>query len=62
MSENRCGDCSFRAKYDSKPTSIAGRFWRWHINVCPGWKKYFMSLPSEEKISIAAKYDFNKYQ
>ena len=33
-----------RAKYDCRPRSFAGRFWRWHINFCPGWKAYFSSL------------------
>jgi hypothetical protein len=42
--------------------SLAGRFWRWHIYFCPGLKKYFTSLPPEEKAKVAAKYDFKKYQ
>lgn len=24
-----------RAKYEKSPRSLAGRFWRWHINFCP---------------------------
>lgn len=62
MAEENCANCKLRAKYDNKPKSLAGRFWRWHINFCPGWKKYFTSLPSEEKAKVAAKYNFKKYQ
>jgi hypothetical protein len=62
MSENNCANCSLRAKYDNNPKSFAGRFWRWHINVCPGWKKYFTSLPFEEKAEVGTKYNFKKYQ
>nr|WP_321498752.1 hypothetical protein [uncultured Methanolobus sp.] len=62
MAENNCGNCKLRLKYDEKPKSFLGRFWRWHINFCPGWKKYFTSLPREEKSEVAAKYDFKKYQ
>ncbi len=25
------------AKHDARPNSLVGRFWRWHINFCPGW-------------------------
>ena len=31
-----CENCKFRAHYDKKPKSALGRFWRWHINFCPG--------------------------
>ena len=47
MAEN-CEKCKFRAKYDQKPNSFLGKFWRWHINFCPGWKAYVTSQ-SEEK-------------
>ena len=57
-----CADCKLRAKYDANPKSIAGRFWRWHINFCPGWKGYFTSLSEAEKEQLATKYDFRKYQ
>jgi len=30
----QCENCKLRAKYDQKPTSLVGRFWRWHINFC----------------------------
>lgn len=62
MAEENCANCKLRAKYDNKPKSLTGRFWRWHINFCPGWKKYFTSLPPEEKAKVAAKYNFKKYQ
>nr|WP_245153485.1 hypothetical protein [Chlorobaculum sp. 24CR] len=51
-----------RAKYDQNPRSIAGRFWRWHINFCPGWKAYFTSLPPAEKAGLGEQYNFRKYQ
>ncbi|HCB89985.1 MAG: hypothetical protein PHT14_01325 [Petrimonas sp.] len=57
----KCGDCPLRAKYDRKPKSLAGRFWRWHINFCPGWKAYFTSLAPEEKAQLREKYSFKKY-
>ena len=57
-----CADCKLRAKYDSNPKSIAGRFWRFHINFCPGWKGYFTTLSAEEKGELTAKYHFTKYQ
>lgn len=39
-----------------------GRFWRWHINFCPGWKAYFTSLPAEKQQAFREKYQFTKYQ
>lgn len=51
-----------RAKYDKSTTSFIGRFWRWHINFCPGWKKYFKSLSIEEQDELRKKYHYNKYQ
>lgn len=38
-----------------------GRFWRWHINFCPGWKAYFLSLSIEEQQALREKYNFSKY-
>ena len=38
-----------RRKYENNPKSLLGRFWRWHIGFCPGWKQYFASIPEEEK-------------
>ncbi len=51
-----------RAKHDAKPTSFVGRFWRWHINFCPGWKAYFTSLSDSEKEEIRQMYNFTKYR
>ena len=56
-----CENCTLRAKYDAKPKSFAGRFWRWHINFCPGWKKYMLSLDETTKKEISEKYSFRKY-
>ncbi len=57
-----CENCKFRAHYDQKPGSLMGRFWRWHINFCPGWKAYFTSLNDEQKAEIRNRYQFTKYQ
>ncbi|MBP3785518.1 MAG: hypothetical protein J6I32_02730 [Bacteroidaceae bacterium] len=57
-----CENCKFRAHYDRKPQSLLGRFWRWHINFCPGWKSYFTSLPREEREALRQKYGFEKYR
>ena len=62
MAEANCANCSLRAKHDNNPKSFAGRFWRWHINFCPGWKVYFTSLSAEEKAKVAQQYQFKKYQ
>jgi len=62
MAENTCDICTLRAKHEKNPKSFTGRFWRWHINFCPGWKKYFTALPSEEKAKLAEHYNFKKYQ
>jgi hypothetical protein len=62
MAEVNCANCGWRAKYDNKPNSFLGRLWRWHINICPGWKIYFTSLSPEEKAKLAEQYKFKKYQ
>jgi hypothetical protein len=62
MADHSCDNCTIRAKYDNKPKSFLGRLWRWHINFCPGWKKYFTALSLEEKARIAERYNFRKYQ
>lgn len=62
MADENCAQCPIRAKYDARPKSILGRLWRWHINFCPGWKKYFTALPAEEKARVASQYHFSKYQ
>lgn len=59
--EHNCANCPIRAKHDAAPKSFTGRFWRWHINFCPGWKAYFTSLNEEQKEEIRKKYNFNKY-
>ena len=55
--KHNCENCSFRAKYDTKPNSLLGRFWRWHINFCPGWKKYMKSQTEEQKQILINKYN-----
>ena len=61
MKQYQCENCKFRAYYDKNPKSALGRFWRWHINFCPGWKGYFTSLSENEKTEIGNKYNFKKY-
>jgi len=56
--EKGCAGCSWRAKYDARPSSLLGRLWRWHANFCPGWKKYASSLGDEERRSLEQKYGF----
>lgn len=62
MSDMKCENCGFRAKYDQNPRSILGRIWRWHAGWCPGWKAYMTSLPDEDRIHLAEKYGMNKYK
>ncbi len=62
MADENCVKCPWRAKYDQKPKSFLGRLWRWHINFCPGWKKFFTGLSQEEKAKLAEQYQFKKYQ
>ncbi len=59
---HQCENCKLRANYDKNPKSFMGRFWRWHINFCPGWKAYFNSLNEEQKSELRQKYQFTKYQ
>jgi len=56
MATPTCDECKMRAKYDQNPKSLVGRFWRWHINFCPGWKGYMGSLDETEKVEIKNKY------
>lgn len=56
-----CENCKIRAQYEKNPKSIMGRFWRWQINFCPGWKAYFKSLDAEKQQELREKYNFNKY-
>lgn len=61
MSEIKCGECKLRKKYDEKPKSLLGRFWRWHANWCPSWKAYMQSLPNDERVKVAESYNMKKY-
>jgi hypothetical protein len=56
MATHNCENCPIRAKYDNAPRSLTGRFWRWHIGFCPGWKKYFASLNGAEQQILKDKY------
>lgn len=56
MTTHNCENCSIRAKYDAKPKSMVGRFWRWHINFCPGWKGYMKSLDEGQAKALKEKY------
>ena len=60
MRNNSCENCSIRAKYDANPKSLIGRFWRWHINFCYGWKKYMNSLNEKQKQVLKDKYNLKK--
>lgn len=61
MAEQNCENCAWRAKYDNNPKSFLGKLWRWHINICPGWKSYMTSLPQDDKLALSDKYNFKKY-
>jgi hypothetical protein len=61
MAKHNCEKCVFRAKYDNNSKSFLGRLWKWHISWCPGWKGYITSLPSDERMTLAEKYDLKKY-
>ncbi len=56
MAESNCANCSMRANYDKNPKSLLGRFWRWHIGFCPGWKGYMKGLSESEKNALKIKY------
>ena len=55
-----CEECKLRAHYDKAPRSLMGRFWRWHINFCPGWKAFYSSLSEEKKEEIRSRYNLKK--
>ncbi|MBR3950712.1 MAG: hypothetical protein IKJ79_02205 [Bacteroidaceae bacterium] len=61
MEKYKCAHGPMRQKYEQKPNSFVGRFWRWHIDFCIGWKRYFNSLPASEKETLRLKYRFAKY-
>ncbi len=56
-----CEKCPLQAKYERNPRSLTGRLWRWHIDFCPGWKAYFISLGAAQKQLLREKYNFVKY-
>ena len=62
MADKGCENCGWRKKYDDRPKSILGRLWRWHAGWCPGWKAYMRSLPLEEQMALASRYDLKKFQ
>ena len=51
-----CENCKMRAYYDNKPQSLIGRFWKFHIKFCPGWKMYLKSLPEDKRQEMFRKY------
>lgn len=61
MAQYPCENCKLRAHYDKNPKSLPGRFWRWHINFCPGFKNYFTHQDEETKAELRKKYNFEKY-
>jgi len=56
MADPKCAHCFWRAKFDRNPKSLLSRIWRWHINWCPGWKAFLISLPEDNQAEIRAKY------
>ncbi|MDD3108356.1 MAG: hypothetical protein PHV49_04000 [Alistipes sp.] len=58
--ESHCNDCALRAQYDRNPRSLRGRFWRWHIRFCPGWKAYYASRSEEEQAKLKAQYQLKR--
>lgn len=60
MANYKCENCPMRVKYEKNPKSFIGRFWRWHINICPGWKSYFNTLTPTQKQELRDKYHFTK--
>ena len=56
MENSNCENCKLRAKYDAKPKSLLGRFWKWHIGFCPGWKSFIESLDEERRNEMLLKY------
>lgn len=60
MAESNCENCKMRLNYDKKPKSLMGRFWRWHIGWCPGWKGYMKSVDEETKAELIEKYKLSR--
>lgn len=59
--KHNCEQCPMRAKFDQNPKKFGSRFWRWHIDFCPGWKAFFLSRTPEEQAALREKYNFTKY-
>lgn len=59
MATPQCEQCKIRKKYDDNPKSFIGKFWRWHIGFCPGWKGYMKSLDENTKAELTAKYNLS---
>jgi len=57
-----CANCKLRESYDKNPKSLKGRFWRWHINFCPGFKMFFTNQSEEVQMDLRKKYNFHKYE
>jgi len=57
MEKHKCAECPIRARHDQKPKSLIGRFWRWHIGFCPGWKRYYASLDEDQRKELQQKYN-----
>lgn len=57
MPDQSCENCKMKAKYDVNPKSLIGRFWRWHIKFCPGWKKYMNEVSDEKRQELISKYN-----
>ena len=53
---SNCENCKLRAKYDDKPKSLLGRFWKWHTKWCPGWNGYLKSLPEKQRQTLQERY------
>jgi len=53
---HNCENCPIRARYDRAPRSLIGRFWRWHIGFCPGWRRYMASLDEPARAALRQKY------
>ncbi len=60
MADHNCKTCRFRGAYDNNPKSVLGRIWRWHINWCPGWKKYMAAQEAPDQARLAEKYQLKR--
>jgi len=56
MAGHNCESCGMRKRHDSRPRSILGRLWRWHINWCPGWRSYVKSMAESDRNEIITRY------